>query len=252
MYTNEQIIDKLIEVDKISEKLNDADKIICMTEIIKQSCIKVGIDNNKLFVLGNRVYAERFKVYPQNNYNKNIVRLLFTGRLQDQKNIHGITQALKIVKKKGYKIDFHVCGGTVINEYLEKCLAILEKDEYTYYGAMPNRKLSGLYKKVDMYIGPSFFEGFQIPLIEALASGKPCITSNQPPANEIITKETGELVDPDCAESIANGIISLKERLNNIDENKEIRNNCKERSLLWDFYRVSGNEANIYLNLLKK
>jgi glycosyltransferase involved in cell wall biosynthesis len=102
-----------------------------------------------------------------------------------------------------------------------------------------------------MYVGPSFFEGFQIPLIEALACGKPCVASHQPPASEIINAELGALVDPEQSASIAEGIQSVKRRLNDPQQSAILRRACRTSAeTRWDYFVISKQEAGIYHDVI--
>ncbi len=246
-----QLKEKLKEVIVIKPNLAQSNYIICMTNVLKDICLEMGFNKNNIEILGNRINLKRFYPQYQDNYDKNIIRLLFTGRLEDQKNLHGVTDALHILRSKGYNFHLSICGYNYYSGYLEKCIKGLDKNEYSYFGAVKNRKLNNIYKSVDMYIGPSFFEGFQIPLVEALAAGKPCITSNQPPANEIINSAVGELINPFDANSIAEGILKLKTRLNNDEERQKISIECRKQATeKWSFLVITKKEADIYLKVI--
>jgi len=243
----EQLISKLIQVDRITEKLNQAEAVVCMSKILRSACLQVGVREQKLHVLGNRVFTDRFKIKEVGHYDPSIIRGLFIGRLEEQKNVHGVTKALAILKRKDWKVHLTICGGKKSNEYLEASCSELEPAEWTYKGSVPNKLLPDVYAETDMYIGPSFFEGFQIPLIEALACGVPCVVSDQAPANEIISEQVGELIEPDNPESIAAGIERLKQRLQNPEDRKTIRELCRKQAMeRWDYYQVSSHEVDIY------
>jgi len=63
------------------------------------------------------------------------------------------------------------------------------------FGKMPIDMLYGLYHSFDLYAQPSLSEGFGLPVLEALASGKPVVHADYPPLNEITTEETSFRVD---------------------------------------------------------
>lgn len=251
MMTQRQLLDKLIEVDRISARLGRASCVICMSEVLKDACVQVGVPAEKITVLGNRVSTSRFHPLPQTNYKADVIRVLFVGRLARQKNVHGVAQGLAILKREGYTVELNVCGGGGINDYLRRALSVLDDRDWHYHGTVTNSELPRRYQAVDMYVGPSMFEGFQIPLIEALACGKPCVASRQPPASEITDSEVGMLVDPADPEDIARGIRELKLRLNEPGGRGEISDACRRRALeKWSYQAVSDREVELYLNLL--
>lgn len=253
MKSKKELIRTLINSVKITEELNQADHVICMSDILREACQVAGVEPGKITVLGNRVSTQRFCPLPQKNYHPRVIRALFVGRLQEQKNIHGIAEALVRLREEGWKISLEVCGGWGVNAYLREATSALKPSEWRYRGNVPNRKLPAVYQRVDMYVGPSFYEGFQIPLIEALACGKPCVASDQPPANEILTPEVGALVDPSDPDSIAAGILWVKNRLNDPREGLRMRAACRVLALQkWDYFVISRQEVNLYVEVLNK
>jgi glycosyltransferase involved in cell wall biosynthesis len=252
MPSGQEIVETLIRVDRISAELNGADRVICMSKALKDACEAAGVEPRKLVILGNRVSTRRFRPAPQYNYDPVFIRVLFVGRLEPQKNIHGIAQALALLRKQSFKIDLQICGGRQMNGYLRGAMSHLQASEWHHRASVPNRELPSLYQMADMYVGPSLFEGFQIPLIEALACGKPCVTSDQPPANEIISQEVGALVDPSHPESIAQGIMSVKDRLNDPHQSQLLRAACRDRALRnWDYRLISKRESHLYEEVLR-
>jgi len=237
-------------VDRISPRMGDADRVICMSAVLREACISAGVGEEKIVVLGNRVSTRRFRPGPQPGYDPQTIRTLLVGRLEEQKNIHGVAAALALLKGRGWKVRLDVCGGVGRNRYLRRAFAVLEASDYHYWGAVPNRELPPRYRAVDMYVGPSLFEGFQIPLIEALACGKPCVVSDQPPATEIISAQTGWAVDPHDPESIAQGIEGLKQRLNDERVRRQIGEACRREAVRrWSYRVISDREAAIYLEV---
>lgn len=247
-----EIIQKLTAVDSITAGLNAAERVICMSQILKQACVRAGVHEEKLFVLGNRVSTIRFQPSVQENYDPKLIRILFVGRIQKQKNLHGIANALALLKGQGWRIWMDICGGQIEGDYLHQSMKVLEMREWSFRENVANRQLCPIYNSADMYVGPSFFEGFQIPLIEALACGKPCVVSNQPPASEIIHSGTGALVNPELPEAIAGGILSIKLRLNDPKGSDCLRRSCREEAVRrWNYEIVSKMEAEIYIESLK-
>ena len=251
MMTRQELLDKLIEVDRITARLDLATHVICMSEVLKDACVQEGVPKEKITVLGNRVSTDRFHPVPQANYEADVIRVLFVGRLAQQKNVHGVARSLALLKEEGFAVELNVCGGLRINDYLRRSLSVLDDCDWSYHGSVANAELPEMHQAVDMYVGPSMFEGFQIPLIEALACGKPCVVSNQAPASEIIDAEVGVLVDPTDAVDIARGIRELKQQLNDPSRRAEITDACRRRAVSkWSYRAVSDREVELYLNAL--
>jgi glycosyltransferase involved in cell wall biosynthesis len=134
--------------------------------------------------------------------------IIFVGTLQPRKNIESLletfgnlildsksTLQLVIVGKKGWQYD------SIFQKV--KDLNLTSSVIFTDY--VPQEDLPPLISGSKLYILPSLYEGFGIPVIEAQACGVPVVVSNTSSLPEIVG-ESGILVDPQSVDSIANGI----------------------------------------------
>jgi glycosyltransferase involved in cell wall biosynthesis len=72
-------------------------------------------------------------------------------------------------------------------------------------GLPADEDLPALYRGAEVFVYPSRFEGFGIPVIEAMASGVPCVVSSHPSLDEA-SGDAAVRADPDSPESFAEGI----------------------------------------------
>jgi glycosyltransferase involved in cell wall biosynthesis len=107
----------------------------------------------------------------------------------------------------------------------------IEQDVF-FPGFVPNSDLPALYAGADLFVFPSLFEGFGIPLLEAMASGTPVCASNVASIPEVV-RDAGLMFDPDSAADIASAMSQI---LNDADLARRLVKRGLKRSRLfsWD------------------
>ncbi|MFX0140001.1 MAG: glycosyltransferase family 4 protein [Candidatus Hodarchaeota archaeon] len=137
--------------------------------------------------------------------------ILFVGTRRPHKNIGGLIRALGILRKRyGLDIDL-VMSGKAYSDYREpeKISNELDLDSYTHFlDFIPDSKLPALYQSAKVVALVSYYEGFGLPLLEAMSYGTPVIGSNVSSIPEVIGN-AGLLADPYNPEDIAKKIYQI-------------------------------------------
>jgi len=116
--------------------------------------------------------------------------ILFVGNRKKHKNLSGLIKAFSLVKDK---LDHMlVIAGSKDKQYdevdeLKKDLNI--EDRVVEFISPDDDVIINLYQNADLFVFPSFFEGFGLPPLEALACNCPVISSNIPVLKEILGDE---------------------------------------------------------------
>jgi len=188
-------------------------KIIADSESTKKDLIDlldVNADKIKVIYLG---VDEQFKVYHQNEIIARTQKyvpteqkyILSVGTLEPRKNLSMIVKAfslLPIELQQTYKIVF-TGGKGWNNQALAQTIADYNlKDRVIFTGFVSDEDLPYLYNRADLFIYPSLYEGFGLPVLEAMACGAPIITSNVSSLPEVVGK-AGILIDPKNEQEIA-------------------------------------------------
>lgn len=175
--------DTKIHFWKFKKAANSADKIIAISEQTKRDIIQfLKIPESKIEVIYQGCH-HAFKEQQSSNlilitkekFNLPERFILNVGTIEDRKNLLNIVKAIS-----GTNIPLVVVGKKTkyfskIEDFIKKNK--LEKQVYFLEGVSMN-ELAIIYKLADIFIYPSFFEGFGIPVIEALFSKTVTITSN--------------------------------------------------------------------------
>ncbi len=138
--------------------------------------------------------------------------ILYTARLEHPgKNHVRLLEALALLKQRGRLTHKLVLAGSPWNgsEVIETSIARLGlQDDVIMTGFVENRLLPELYAAADTFVFPSLFEGFGIPLLEAMAAGTPVCAANVSSIPEVVG-DAALLFDPLSPADIASQLQRL-------------------------------------------
>jgi len=144
-------------------------------------------------------------------YNIKDKYIFYVGRLEEKKNTPNLIKAFSILKKNTNSNLLLVLAGSPGFGY-EKIRNIIKDNQLENsvkeLGWIPNEDLPCLMNGAEIFVFPSAYEGFGIPIIEAMACGTPVITSNFGAMKEVAA-EAALLVDSHDPYAISNGIKKL-------------------------------------------
>ena len=207
---------------KPKEQCKRADKIIVPSGNTKRDVMDYyGIDGSAIEVIPPGISIktnESADVQKKYNIPDNII--LYLGTIEPRKNIIGAIEAFNIsgLKEKGYKLVIAGSRGWKCNSIFEK---IKQTEEVEYIGFVDELDKMELYRLAKIFIYPSLYEGFGLPVLEAMSVGTPTITSNRSSLPEVVCGGA-YLVDPYNLGEISRAMIDLV-------ENTGLRNNLSEK-----------------------
>jgi len=190
--TTYSYFDRKIDDVKFRNACVNSNKIIAISENTKRDVVKFyGIDSKKIEVIYQSISPLFFDETPDGELENNSVfkeyniptdYLLYVGSVQERKNLKLIIEAYKhlVASSPNYSIPLVVVGKgkkykeeviQLIKDYnLEKLVVWLDNLE-------DNQALKALYTKAKALVYPSFYEGFGLPIVEALLCKTPVITA---------------------------------------------------------------------------
>ncbi len=173
--------------------LHNADIILAISESARQDAVKkLGIESSKILIT-HPAPNEQFRIltnkqlsaarkFLKHKYSIASRYILYAGSLESKKNVQTLVRAYSLLKKKGIEQKLVLVGKKGYrNEeiFAEIKRQGLEKD-IIWLGYTPlSPDLVYIYNCADVFVFPSVYEGFGMPVIESMACGCPVITSNR-------------------------------------------------------------------------
>ena len=136
--------------------------------------------------------------------------VLSVGSLEPGKNRARLFRAMRALKDDGIDARLAIVGQPAWKYEAEAALVdeLGVGDRVHYLGYVPATDLPGLYNAASVFAFPSLYEGFGLPVIEAMACGVPVLTSEVSATAEV-AGDAAVLVDPRNVDSIRHGLRSL-------------------------------------------
>ena len=171
--------------------LRGAAAAVCVSGFLEAYAARYGA--RRTVTVYNKVYAAQFaRPAPQGFHDP--VRVLCVGRLDPQKAPDIILRAVASLDPE-QRVELTLIGQGSLKPGLERLASELGiADRVGFIGAVPHAEIQKHYRRADIFALATHYEGFCIPVLEAMAAGLPVLVSDTPPLGEIIG-ETGLIVD---------------------------------------------------------
>jgi glycosyltransferase involved in cell wall biosynthesis len=136
--------------------------------------------------------------------------LIYVGTVQPRKNLTRVIEALAITLAAGYEVDLVIAGkrGWLSTPIEQRAQELGITHRIHFIGYVPEQELPALLAGALCFVFPSLYEGFGVPVIEAMACGTPVITSTSSALPEV-AGDAALLVDPLDTNAIAAAIMQL-------------------------------------------
>lgn len=245
--------DRKIHFYKFKYAARNADKVIAISEQTKKDIITyLKTDASKIEVVYQgchnafkEPYSSEEKTSLRQKYNLPDSFILNVGTIEERKNVLSAIKAIKNIETT------LVIVGRKTKYYHEVISYITEnelKNKVVFLEGMSLKELATLYQMAEAFVYPSVFEGFGIPIIEALYSKTPVITTK----GEVFPEAGG----PDSLYVKKDNITEFESAIKKVLENHEVRQNMIEEGFKFvqkfDNKLIGNNIMNIYKDLLNE
>lgn len=211
----------IVSADRIFAErvLKRAAGIIAVSESTRLDAIRIaGLAPEKIRVIYPGVAGGYFNVAPESV--ERVVKIhrlrrpyfLFVGTIEPRKNLDTLLTAweeMAVSFRHEYQLIIAGMGGWRAKATMTR-LAQINRDEQgiRYLGYVPESDMPALTAGAEAFVYPSLYEGFGIPVAQAMAAGRPVITSNVSSLPEI-TGGAALLVDPRSTEELKSALCKV-------------------------------------------
>ncbi len=215
-----------------------AEKIISVSENTKKDLINLyKVDEKKISVIYEgfstehgtwNMEQEKIKDIPCSMLHDlcSMRYLLFIGRIEERKNIGNIIKAFEILKEKynvPHKLVLAGKPGFGYQNVKSQMSKVKCAKDIIELGFVSEEEKWALLKKAEVFVFPTLYEGFGIPILEAQSVGCPVVASRNSSIPEVVGS-SALLVDPQSPEEIAESIFELS-------SNKRLKDDIINRGL---------------------
>ena len=134
--------------------------------------------------------------------------LLFMGTIEPRKNLLRLLQAVELAGTRAGPLVIAGADGWGSDEVASRIERLRRAGRLTYLGYVPDDARPALINGARGFVYPSLYEGFGLPVLEAMACGVPVLASNVSSLPEVVG-DAGLLVDPCDVDAIAQGMVRL-------------------------------------------
>lgn len=203
--------DRMIYHQKWKYACHHADHIIAISENTKADIIRFyDIPEEKISVIYQPVNKVYYEENVKNKKFDNVTPyMLYVGSVNSRKNLLGIVKAMELLPDDLQIPLTIVGGGGSYKRQVEQYIAEHHLEHlFRWETAIDSASLKQLYTNATLFLYPSFYEGFGLPVVEALLSGCPVLTSNTSSLPEA-GGPYSLLVDPRNTDEIRDGIVKI-------------------------------------------
>jgi glycosyltransferase involved in cell wall biosynthesis len=195
------------------------DLILCVSEGQRVLLKQTFPHSAPVAVVPNMVNTDRFMATPLPPTDRGF-RALFVGLLETpQKGAPVLLQALASIRRSS-SIRLHldlVGDGALRGEYESQARQLGLESIVTFHGAQPNDVVARLLQQSHALVLPSLHEALPVTIIEALASGRPVISTRCGGPEYLIDANNGRIVEPGQVEPLAEAIVDVLAHLDRYD-----------------------------------
>jgi glycosyltransferase involved in cell wall biosynthesis len=171
--------------------------------------------------------------------------ILYVGTIEPRKNLPKLIEGFASRRKSGQLPHQLVCAGPYgwLSRDIEDLIDNLHVEEAVRFtGYVPFEDLAALYSLAEMFVFPSLYEGFGLPVIEAMACGTPVVTGHVAALAEVGGGAVEQVVHLD-ADSLGDAMVRLAE---NAGRREQLSSLGLQRAQMFSWQRAARETLKVY------
>jgi glycosyltransferase involved in cell wall biosynthesis len=162
-------------LEKAALRLTKLDRIAVISPMVQDVLTEEGFCQDRIAVVGNGVNVEDYPF----SVSKIPHSLIYIGRLTELKRVSSLIESISMVRNKFPEVKLHIVGDGPKHEEVRRKIEELDLfQNVLMHGYLPEREKIELLSSSAVYVSNSIFEGFGIPLVEAMATGTVPVVSD--------------------------------------------------------------------------
>ncbi|MFC1640629.1 glycosyltransferase family 4 protein [Patescibacteria group bacterium] len=233
-------------------------KVIAVSNNTKRDLEQLmDIDQSKVHVIYESVEFDKYHTNHDPEEIQRVTRssgirkpfLLYAGVWRSHKNILGMLEGFRKILDRGLDYQLVITGKPDPHypEIQDKIERMNLGNNVVLPGFVSDSELPLLYAGAGLFLFPSFYEGFGLPPLEAMASGTPVVSSNTSAMPEVLN-DAVEFFDPYDTEDMAR---SLEKVLRNQSYQEELRNKGLVHVKQFSWKKMADETLKVYKSVLK-
>jgi glycosyltransferase involved in cell wall biosynthesis len=170
--------------------------------------------------------------------------MLYVGAIEPRKNLPRLVEAFAQARRQGLAHELVCVGpyGWSSRDLYDHVNRLGLRRSVHFTGYVPAEDLPAIYSLSEFFVFPSLYEGFGLPVIEAMACGTPVITSNTSSLLEIAAG-AADTVDPHDGDALAAALVTLG---TSVERRRELAARGLERAQQFSWARTAKEMLALY------
>lgn len=225
--------------------LNEAGRVLTLSHSLAQATRSLGVDSQRIEILPNGVDIERF--HPSTAERQPYI--LFVGSLIERKGVKYLIQAMPQILRSFPDYRLVIVGEGPQLGQLCRLVSSLSIDKgVDFVGPKSPCEIHEWMQHATLFVLPSVEEGLGVVLLEALASGTPCVATLVGGIPDVVSSDVGILVPPADSDALAGAVLRLLEDRHLWDTMSESARARAVTQFSWEM--IGSRLVQIYRNVL--